>query len=453
MLRLLDGGSEAIVTGDILTRAREIDRGLGGEYSRERLAEGAATCTLLYSVSAGQELVGCTEEELRIALLRPPLNPAQVSEVLGRLRNELWYLRYRDRRYFFTAKPNLNKVILDFEQGISEESVEESLRAALVKVAGQSKSRLQVLVAPAYEGAVNDPSRATLVLLPWSLGHTEAAQQWMKEVVARITHRNLLFFLAAEEGKEGQLRMAARRFLALQNLQQSQTFRELDKDDQEEVRRLCKEKEGEVYGLLLSMYQHLFRPAADGVEELRITLKRDGRTLVEMVEAALRERGILLESLSPAYLVETFKLAERPVTLAEIQTVLTGSPGQPVLIEPTEALSTAIRQGVEKGHFALQVSGQIFTENVPEEILKRSEARLVPVTTPAPPAGAVPAARPPLSASRDWRGPASLPPPQTVRSPAWARCKGGVSCQGPERNTCREARGDWQAFERLRHPL
>lgn len=384
VVRLLDGGFDAIVTGDILTRAREIDQDLGGEYARERLAEGAAACALLYSVSAGQELVGCTEEELRVALLRPDLNPAQASEVLGRLRNKLWYLRYRDRRYFFTARPNLNKVILDFEQGISEESVEESVREALGKIAGQSKSRLQVLVAPAHEGAVSEPSRATLVLLPWSLGHAEAAQEWMKRVVARITQRSLLIFLAAEGGKEGQLRMAARRLLALQSLQRSQTFRELDRDDQEEVRRLLKEKEGEVHGLLLSMYQRLFRPAAEGVEELRVTLKRDGRTLAEMVEAALREKGVLLESLSPAYLVETFKLTERPVTLAEIQTVLTGSPGQPMLVNPKEALARAIREGVQKGLFAVQVGDQRFTQEVPEDILGRSDLILVPVPTPGP---------------------------------------------------------------------
>jgi hypothetical protein len=103
------------VTGDVVQRAREIERELGGDYAREELSKGTATCAFLYSISAATRETGATEEEIRTALLRPEINPAMVSEVLGRLREGLWYLRYRDRRYLFTAKPNLNKVILDFE--------------------------------------------------------------------------------------------------------------------------------------------------------------------------------------------------------------------------------------------------------------------------------------------------------------------------------------------------
>lgn len=82
---------------------------------------------------------GATEEELRTALLRPDINPAMVSEVLGRLREGLWYLRSRDRRYLFTVKPNLNKVILDFEAEVSDEQLEHALREWVEQVAGRGR--------------------------------------------------------------------------------------------------------------------------------------------------------------------------------------------------------------------------------------------------------------------------------------------------------------------------
>jgi hypothetical protein len=385
VVRLLDGAFDAIITGDVLTRAREVDRLLGGEYARERLAEGAAACALLYSVSAGTELAGCTEEEMRVALLRPSLNPAQVSEVLGRLRNELWYLRYRDRHYFFTARPNLNKVILDLEQGVSDERMETGLRESLTRMADPGTTGLQVLVAPAEE-AVSEPSRATLILLPWGLAEGEQAQEWMRRVAGRVTQRNLLIFLAPERGKEGQLRAAVRRYLALQDLQRTQTFRELlDEDDREEVRRLLKEKDDEIRGLLAGTYQRLFRPGVEGVEEVRVVLRRDGKTLAEMVAAALRERGLLLETISPAYLSETFKIRERPVSLAEVQTVLTGSPGQPLLVQPREAIVKAVREGLAQGEFSVRVGEQVFTGDVPEEVLRRPDAVLIPGAAPPQP--------------------------------------------------------------------
>ncbi|MDW8244871.1 MAG: DUF499 domain-containing protein, partial [Thermogemmata sp.] len=115
VVQLLDSGFDAIITGDIVERTGIIERALGGEYARERLGRGAATCALLSSVATGSRDKGATEDEIRTALLRPELTPAMVSEVLSRLRDELWYLRYRDRRYYFTARPNLNKVILDYE--------------------------------------------------------------------------------------------------------------------------------------------------------------------------------------------------------------------------------------------------------------------------------------------------------------------------------------------------
>jgi len=391
VVRLLDGAFDAIITGDILERAREIDRELGGEYQRERLAEGAASCSLLYSVSAGIERLGCTEEELRVALLRPDLNPTQATEVLGRLRDRLWYLRYRDHRYFFTARPNLNKVILDFEQEISDEQVEESLSEHLHRMAGPTKGELGVILAPTDPEAVGEPSRATLVLLPLSIGGLDEMFKWMKQVVARVTRRNLLVFLVPEKVREGALRAAVRRWLALKSLQQAQTFRELEEEDQEEVRRQFKEKEDEVQGLLLGTYTRVFRPAVDGVEELRVTLKRDGKTLTEMVATALKEKGILLESISLEYLSATFGVGQRPVSVAEVQTVLTGSPDQPIVSDPQGALGKAIHEGVQRGRFAVRVGDQTFTDDVPDEMLKRPDVVLVPTTTepegepPSPP--------------------------------------------------------------------
>ncbi len=384
VVRLLDGAFDAIVTGDVVGRSREIDRDLGGEYQHEQLAEGAAKCALLYSISAGSERAGCTEEELRVALLRPRINPAQVTEVLGRLLSRLWYLRYRDRRYFFDAKPNLNKVILDFEQGISDEKVEESLYEHLARVAGQGKGELQVYIARGDVGAVSEPSRATLVLVPLGLGDMDEAQEWMKGVVARITNRNLLIFLAPARAQEGELRVAVRRWLALQGLRQAQMFRELDRDDRDEVERQFKEKEGEIQGLLFSIYSRVFRVAPGGVEEERLQLKRDGKTLAEAVAAALRERGVMVESLSPEYLSQVLKVDETPVSMAQVETVLTGTPGQPIVVDPERAIRSAIREGVKKGSFGVRLGDQTFTDEVPEEVLRSPHAVLIPPAATSP---------------------------------------------------------------------
>jgi len=380
VVRLLDGAFDTIATGDVLKRAREIDRELGGDYSREELAKGAANCAFLYSVSAGAEFVGATEEELRVALLRPPINPAQVSEVLGRLRGNLWFLRCRDQRYFFTAKPNLNKVILDHEQQVSEERVDEALLEALKAISGLRRSSFQVILATEDVESVPDPTQATLVLLPLSLGDPEQAQAWMKRVVERTTRRNLLVFLAPERESEGRLRAAAKRLLALKDVQKTAVFRELDPEDKKEVDDQVKEQETKVKEWLFAAYNRLYRPSPEGIRELRVMLKRDAKTLAEAVESALKERGELIESLSPEYLVNVIGAGKRPISFVDVETVLSGTPGQPVVTEPRQAFVRAVREGVEKGVFAVEVEGKRFQgESIPDEVLANPGAKIVPV--------------------------------------------------------------------------
>jgi len=383
VVKLLDGSFEGIVTGDILDRAKGIDRELGGEYSQERLAEGAAGVALLYSISGGTERQGCTEEELRVALLRPEINPAQVTEALERLRQRLWYLRYRDRYYFFTAKPNLNKLILDFEQGIPDERVEECVKEFLRKLAGTG-GELQPYLAPDDPSMVNEPSRATLVILPLSLGGFDEMHDWMKKVVSRVTARNLLVFLVPDTAKEGALRVAVRRYLALEDLRKSRRFSEMDKEDQSEVGRQIKDKESEIQGLLLGMYTKVFRPAADGVREEQVVLKRDGKTLVEIVATALKEKGILVESVSPEWIKDAFQIGQQPVSLSQMKTTLEGSPDYPIVPNPQQALINAVREGVERGEFAVKVGDRVFTE-IPEGVAIDSGTLIVPIETPPPP--------------------------------------------------------------------
>ena len=48
-----------------------------------------------------------------------------IAEVLSRMRDQFWYLVYRDRKYRFQTKPNLNKMLRDFEMAVEEEEIEK----------------------------------------------------------------------------------------------------------------------------------------------------------------------------------------------------------------------------------------------------------------------------------------------------------------------------------------
>ena len=122
---------ENVITSDILDKGRELERDLKGDYYKESLVTSVATAVLLYSISASPRELGATEEQIRVAVLRPRLNPAMIAEVLSRMRDQFWYLVYRDRKYRFQTKPNLNKMLQDFEHSVEEEEIEEEMLSQL----------------------------------------------------------------------------------------------------------------------------------------------------------------------------------------------------------------------------------------------------------------------------------------------------------------------------------
>lgn len=400
VVRLLDSSWDPIATGDVVQRAKEIDRRLGSDYAKEALGKGAATCTFLYSISAATQHVGATEEEIRTALLRPAINPAMVSEVLARLREELYYLRYRDRRYLFEAKPNLNKVILDFESEISEEALDQAMEEKLREVAGSGMGTFLMVIAPKEPQFVPDRPQPTLVLLPWDLGDAKAVQEWMRRAVESAaegirTNRNMLIFLAPDPGRLQPVRAALRRWLALDQARNSSSFKDFDREDRQQIDSQARDKLNEVKAVFLHAYQDIYRPSEDGVELVPTQAREASKasTLDEYVGETLRQAGILAEKLAPQYLKQTLRLEERQeVPISQIENVFSGVAGQ-VIPAKTDVVKQAVLEGCRQGEFALLVKDKIYTgDEVTEDLLSDSSATLVSpeVSRPAPAPSATP---------------------------------------------------------------
>jgi hypothetical protein len=389
VVRLLDSSWDAIVTGDILQRAGELERQLGSEYAREQLGRGAATCAFLYSISAATRDVGAIEEEIRTALLRPEINPAMVSEVLGRLREGLWYLRYRDRRYLFSAKPNLNKVILDFESEVADDAVDGALKDWLEDLAGRGGGIFQMIVAPQAPDLVPDRAQPTLVVLPFDVANPH---EWMTQTMQRAgegirTNKNMLIFLVPDTTRLAAVRSALRRWLALDQLVHSTSFKEMDKDDQEEVKGQLKDKEEEVKTLLRQAYQDIYRPGEGGVKRISTTSPEKAlkaETLDEFVKGALERAGELLEEVAPEYLKETLRVEEaREVPISQVRNLFTGVAGQPIPKDPQKVVHQAVAEGVQHGLFGVRLAEQLYLrQDVPEEVLRDPRAVLVPPEAP-----------------------------------------------------------------------
>jgi len=115
-------------------KTAEIDRGMGQEHARFTPALRAATTIFLWSFTgAATETRGATEAQIRVGMLEPEMQPAIVGNVLNEFRRRLWYLHEENGTYRFDTQANLNRVIVQKEDGVTGPAaaklVEEQVRS------------------------------------------------------------------------------------------------------------------------------------------------------------------------------------------------------------------------------------------------------------------------------------------------------------------------------------
>lgn len=350
---------ETVITSDILDKGRALERGLKGDYYKESLVTGVATAALLYSVSASPQEVGATEEQLRLAVLRPRLNPAMVAEVLSRMRDQFWYLVYRDRKYRFQTRPNLNKILRDFELSIGENEIEAELASQLEAVAGRHKTEFHVAVLPENSLAVMDRAEPVLVFVPWEAGDERA---WMEEILrhhgeAPRVHRNALVFVAPERALISEAKAKARKLLALKALKGSSDFKALEPEEQREVDKRLRNQEDVLQQTIRRAYTRVFRPCPpETVAEIPVRRRELvlAKTVAEYVWEVLKEEGQLLEKLDPSYLVEKVwkEGVSEELPYQRLWETFWQQPGLP-LLTGEEVLREAIVAGGNAGLFGV----------------------------------------------------------------------------------------------------
>jgi hypothetical protein len=210
-------------------------------------------------------------------------------------------------------------------------------------------------------------------------------EEWMMQVLESAggsirTNKNMLVFLAPDTTQLAALRGLVRRYLALEEVAHSPSFREMEPEDREQVQEQLREKQAGIEGLFLKMYQDVYRPGASGVKKVSSTASAfpGVKTLDEYAKQILEKSGILLERIAPEYLQGVLQESGGEVSLSQVNTIFTGVVDQPLVRNPKEAIAGAIREGVQRGVFGVRAGGGTSVgEEVPEEVLRDGNAVLV----------------------------------------------------------------------------
>ncbi len=384
LLKHIESDYNSVIASDIVdsnAKAQLLDRQMG-EFARYRLASGLATAIFLYSFSGGKRR-GVELSRLTLAVLEPDFQVPLVGDTLRRLRDtaRLWYLHEEEGLLFFHKTPNLNGVIVDKELQITPEQVTEGLLEHIRKHLG---SELKVVPFPKKSEDIGDTPELKLAVLSPEVASEpeEALREFVGELMEKAgskyrVYKNALVVLApTAEGIEA-ARNAMRRYLALHAIKDDRSlYGRLSEADKKRLEHEIRNAALEVPERIMSAYRLLFRPGTEDPEDLGLATVGERTSLSKRAREYLKEKELLVESLSPKHLLKALGEKETEKPLKEIFDAFFRYPGFPMPLNKG-VLETAVIEGVEAGVFGVRkASGElVYRSPVPRAALE--EASLV----------------------------------------------------------------------------
>ena len=361
----------SVVDSDIsgaTAKAPQIDRQLGSEYAKESVSEKLARSIFMYSFSGGQQR-GATLPQLRLGVLNPEMAPPFIADALDRMTKRLWYLYNDSGLYRFDSRPNLNRILVDREEMIRSEpdKIKDFARTTLNDLIGDAT--FKVYRYPEEDRDVSDEPRLSLVVL--DLHQVVAEDSIPEETEQFVTgilkqcgkgfrkNSNVLVFLAPDQDQASGIIDAARRLLALRNIDEDKTTKkQLNEEQLKDLADRLKEAKGRLPGALAGAYRHILVPAEKKTLrcfDMGIGTFSGRTTLSSKVLEKLTAEGQVLDKFDPAIMIgQKFGLWPddqeliNVKTLAEYFTQLTHLPR----LLNANVLPNSLATGVKRGLFA-----------------------------------------------------------------------------------------------------
>jgi len=368
LIKYVGDAYETVLGSDVVNhgaKAMQIDRALGSEYARERVAQGLATSIFLYSHSGGRER-GATEPQLRLAVLRPEMPPAIVADALDRLRKRLWYLYREGGLWYLSSQPNLNKILVEQEDAVRREEIYQQVQQALEEIVGLRTFR-RVYPWPREDRDVADVPELSLVVLdldhPMGSEDEEATRRFIAQILDNHgttfrRYRNALVFLAPDNAALPKVAEAARTLIALRTIATDPTtVGQLREEQRRELEKRLDEARSRLPQRIAAAYRYIVTGGSEKtlqVWDMGAQAYDIHRTLSQRVWDTLRDADRLLEKLDPRLIVEgpwaLWPAEQDALRVADLWGYFVRYTHLPMLADQA-VLTEAIVQGLERGLF------------------------------------------------------------------------------------------------------
>jgi len=285
LTRLWGPAYQSVAAADIIgqkSNAIAFDEERGADYAREEIGQGIAAAILLGSFGGKAGRSGFSSKEIKLACSKQGVNWNYADGALLELENRCFYLHSTTagalgKRYWFSTKPTLNKLIIQYRQQMEGEDFGDEILEDLRTQAGKGAlagATWRVIVDPAED--LPEQKALTLLILPPSLAWNGNGPEkdLVREHVLKISgkcggrdrlFKNTLIFLAGTSRGLNKLRQARREKAALEGVK-SDYWDQLDKGQRDDLQKRLEAAERATVEALGPAYTVAIRVVGEDVE-------------------------------------------------------------------------------------------------------------------------------------------------------------------------------------------
>ena len=342
----------SIIAADITnsnSNARGIDKQIGNAYSGFSLGIRVATCVFLNSFSSGQER-GATTSMIKRSAANTDITSSIITDVLDKMDNHLYFMQKSGDKYYFSSKPNLNKVIIQKMDNAKEQELIELEKDLLLQ--NISRKELRVYIWEDNPGNIHDNEDLKLVILPVEDLNIVDKIVKQKGQNPRV-NRNTLFFLLPAEFHRSSFIISLKRSLAYRNIEDDTTLN-LDAEQRKKVRDAQKKLDKDIVEMLQKLYSKIIIVHANQIKTIDMGIPTYGEInkIDSEVFKKLRDENEILAKVAPLVIKEMYLKKQDFIMTNQLYKTTLHTPGEIRLLS-RDVLETAIIEGVKLGIFGL----------------------------------------------------------------------------------------------------
>ena len=362
---------ESAVTTDICGKkdahATRLDQEAVETIKKSRLHRKIAT-SIFFESNGGQKQGFATAPEIRLDVGDPDIDIANVETVLEALvppDGACYYLDTTHNRYWFSTKPNLNKLLADKRAGVDlpkiREIVRQEIQKAFSKGAGlpAGQAGVERVFFPEQSSQIPDRPALTVVVLPPedSMSDRDKTLQLADKMTREYgssarTFKSALIWCVPEGAAP--LREEARKLLAWEAIDDDKEGLRLDDAQQRQLGENLKKARRDLSECVWRTYKNLLLLGKDNKlrhVDMGLVNSSQSGSMVSLILTRLRQDGDIEKDISPNYLVRHWPGAFTEWNTKAVRDAFFASPLFPRLLS-AESVKETIARGVSGGLIA-----------------------------------------------------------------------------------------------------